>query len=218
MFGMNVAKNGKPLSLITPNMNRHTDNTFREAPELPKVRTMFEDLDRAAVDSLAERFAGRVPESRIIAMRELPTSFDDTGEFQRAYDAAAGRSPENDVLGFSTGLDAPAHIRTDDLSAVPEAVIHERMHQLADPSSDRLLGKSLDEGFTERWALETADLDPEIWPQVGYETESRRAAEIEAAVGRDSIEAAYFEGDSSLLAERLEKRLNELPEEENTDR
>lgn len=179
---------------------------------------MFEDLDRAAVDALAERFEGRVPEARIAAMRELPTSFDDPVEFRQAYEAAAGHRPEAEVVGFSVGLDAPAHVRTDDLGAVPEAVMHERVHQLADPSSDRLLGKSLDEGVTERLALETAGLDPEIWPQVGYEAESRRAADIETAVGRDAIEAAYLDGDGTRLAERLEERLNDLPEEEHLDR
>lgn len=214
VFGTCVAIEDRDITQ-QPNhleMTRQSDNPFRGKRELPEIRTMFEDLDRAAVDALAEKFAGKVPESRIAAMRELPTSFDSPEQFRQAYKAAAGREPGEDVLGFSKGLEIPAHVRTDDLSVVPEAVIHERTHQLADPSSDRLLGKDLDEGVTERYALETANLNPEFWPQRGYEQESRSATEIEDALGRDAIESAYLNGDASLLAERLENRLNELPE------
>ncbi len=199
-------------------MKSQSDQPFRHRFAPPVERTYFRDLDNAAVETLVEKFSGKVPEERIARMRELPTRFDTPERFRDAYREVTGHMPGDNVLGFSTGLEAPAHVRTDDLNSVPETVFHERTHQMADPSSDRLLGRERNEGVTEHIAWGAADLDPEYWPQRGYIQETSDAARLEKALGSNAIEETYFRGDSALLAERIEDRLKATPEYEQPDK
>lgn len=176
------------------------------------IRTYFDDLDRAAVDTLSERYAGIVPEERLLAMRELPTQFEDRQHFDASYVAATGKEPGEGVGGFSQGIDQPAHVLTEDADSVPEIVMHERVHQLSHPDAARVLGDELYEGATEDIALDAARLDPELWPAQGYPEETRRAAEMRETLGSDAVEKAYFHGDTSELRQRIESRLSELPD------
>lgn len=200
---------------------RPADQPFRKPLDHAErgIRTYFDDLDRAAVDTLSERFEGIVPEERLLAMRELPTQFEDREQFESSYAAASGEAPGEGVGGFSQGIDQPAHVLGEDAQSVPEIVMHERVHQLSHPDAARVLGGELCEGVTEDVALGAARLDPEFWPAQGYPEETRRAAQMRETCGSEAVEKAYFQGDTSELRQRIERRLSDLPDiEESEDR
>lgn len=176
------------------------------------LRTYFEDLDLASVEALEARFRGQIPESRIVAMGDLPTRFDSPEGFEAAYREAAGKTPEDGVMGFSRGLEASAHVRVDEADAVPEITMHERVHQAGHPEAERILGPRLYEGVTQDLALRTARLDPEIWPARGYPEETRAAARLRETCGSDAVEAAYFRGDARGLHDCLERCMLRLPD------
>lgn len=193
-------------------MNRHTDQPIRKPLDHAErgIRTYFDDLDRAAVDTLEKRFGNLVPEERLQAMRDLPTRFDDRTGFEVSFKKETGERPEKGVSGFCERTDGRAHISTEDTDTIPEIVMHERVHQLGDPAAERIFGDKLYEGVTEDIALDAAQLDPEHWPAQGYPEKRARAAELRQACGSDAIEKAYFQGDATAMRQNLERRMNEL--------
>ena len=193
---------------------RPADQPFRKPLDHAErgIRTYFDDLDRAAVDTLSERFEGIAPEARLLAMRDLPTQFEGREQFEASYAAASGEAPGEGVGGFSQGLDQPAHVLVEDSDSVPEIVMHERVHQLSHPDAARAIGGELYEGVTEDIALDAARLDFEFWPAQGYPEETRRASQLREACGSEAVEKGYFQGDATELRQNLERRLQELPD------
>lgn len=195
-----------------------------------QMEKYLRETDQAAVEQLAGRFQDRVPPERIEAMRELPTAYEDRQTFESRYlEKAGGASgPDERVLGYSRGLEEPAHVATDNLEFV-RTTYHERLHQMAHPGIEQELGSRLDEGITEDLAIEVAG---EASIHEGYESyphECAVAHELRERCGADAIERAYFEGDTQELRqcldrtlgpgglERLRTTLDQLPDmDENT--
>ena len=195
-------------------MNRQTDQPIRRPLDHAEcgLHTYFDDIDRAAVDTLAEKYGHLVPEERIRAMRDLPTQFEDRKQFRASFTKAAGERPGREVAGFSHGLDTPAHVLIENMQDVPEIVFHERTHQLSDPGAEQILGRPLYEGATEDIAFNAAQLNPEIWPAQGYPEETRLASRLRETVGREAYEKAYFQGDATELRQNFERCLHEIPD------
>jgi len=174
-------------------------------------RTFFEDLDRAAIERLEETYGDSVSAETFERMKDLPSSFESRKEFEKSYAEVAGKKPDPEVWGFSTGLEGPAHIRADELGAVPKTVIHESMHQLSHPEAANLLGKPLYEGITEDMAARAGELQSSELQ--GYPGETRAAREIIERCGEEAVKKAYFEGNGSELLKRVEDNLKERASE-----
>ncbi len=184
----------------------------RETDEARGLRTMARDTDQAAITAIEARFGDQIPPERLKAMRELDTSFESPAEFRRRLEAAVGgKAPEN-VAGWSIRTAGEAHVRMGDPAHLPEAVIHERLHQAAHPEADKILGRDLDEGLTTVFSGEvlSAGGKPEL---VGYPEKRRAAEEALEQNGREPLEDAYFAGDTA----RLERRLAELSKRQNPE-
>lgn len=164
-------------------------------------------------------------------MRELPTAFEDRKTFEARYLEKTGEAPDNadQVLGYSKGLEEPAHVATDNLEFV-RTTYHERLHQMAHPGVERELGSRLDEGITEDLAIEMAGAAAIEEGYECYPQEREVAHELREACGDNAIESAYFEGNTQELRqcldrnlgdgglERLRKHMDNLPELENNRR
>lgn len=207
---------------------RETERRMEEQLEQGYQHQMekyLRETDHAAVEHLAEKFQDRVPPERIEAMRELPTSYEDRETFERNYLQENGQptEPNEYLLGYSKGIERPAHVATDNLEFT-RTTYHERLHQLSHPGIEQELGTRLDEGITEEFAVETAGTTS---IQEGYESYPRERAiahELREMCGDDAIEKAYFEGDTCELRqcldrnlgagglERLRKHMDNLPE------
>ena len=182
-------------------------------------------MDREAVERLAEKFKDRVPPERIAAMRELPTSFEEPETLENNYirDGGKPHEPNEKVVGYSTGLDRPAHVATGDVEGL-KTDYHERLHQMAEPGIQNELGRELTEGITEKFAEDTAGT---LNLETGYECYPRGRAAVDkilAVCPQEVLEKAYFRGDTQELKlyldnsfgpgelERLRQRLDDLPD------
>lgn len=185
-------------------MNQHP----HETAEARGLRTMARDADAAAIAAIEARFGARIPAERLEAMRALPTAFESPEEFRRRLEAVAGQASD-DVLGWSVRTAGEAHVRLGDPGALPEIIVHERLHQAAHPQAHVILGRELDEGLTTVFsrellgAHEHADL-------AAYPRERQAAQAALEQLGAEPLEDAYFRGDTA----RLEQRLAELSRHE----
>lgn len=184
--------------------SNHIENKPRiEAADTHKLRTYFQDVDEQAVKVLAERYGHLVPPERLEHMANQPTHFETPTDFEKNYRAAFGQPPEPGLAGY-TERGHPAHVSTEDMAGVPETVVHERLHQLADPQAERILGTKLCEGITEDLAIETSGQEPGIDDPVAYPEGRASAHVLRNMVGDDAVEEAYFQRETTKLRERLD--------------
>lgn len=183
--------------------NNHIENkTPAETTDTQKLRTYFQDVDEQTVKVLAEMYGQLVPPERLESMANHPTQFETPENFVENYRAQFGEKPEPGVVGY-TERGHPAHVSTEDMAGVPETVVHERLHQLADPRAERILGKKLCEGITEDLAIETSGQEPGPDDSVAYPEGRSSAQVLRKTVGDDAVEEAYFQGDTSKITARL---------------
>jgi hypothetical protein len=184
--------------------SNHTENTTRtEGADTHKLRTYFQDVDEQTVKILAEKYGHLVPPERLEHMANQPTQFETAENFVKNYHTEFGEKPEPGVVGY-TEAGHPSHVSTADMPEVPETVVHERLHQLADPRAEQILGTKLCEGITEDLAIETSGQEPEPGNPVAYPEERASAHALRKAVGNDAVEEAYFKGDATTLKTRLD--------------
>jgi hypothetical protein len=189
--------------------NNPIENAARtEGADTHKLRTYFQDVDEQTVNALAEKYGHLVPPERLEHMANLPTQFETPADFVKNYRAEFGERPEPGVVGY-TERGHLAHVSTGDMPGVPETVVHERLHQLADPRAEQILGTKLCEGITEDLAVETSGQEPEPGDPVAYPEARTSAHVLRNAVGDDAVEEAYFQGDTTTLKARLDEALEE---------
>jgi len=180
-----------------------------EGADTQKLRTYFQDVDEQTVKVLAEKYGQLVPPERLENMTNQPTHFETPEDFVRNYRAAFGERPEPGVVGY-TERGHPAHVSTEDLAGVPETVVHERLHQLADPKAERILGTKLCEGITEDLAIETSGQEPGPDDRVAYPEARASAQVLRNTVGDDAVKEAYFQGDTTKIEARLDGASEEV--------
>lgn len=185
-------------------MNSHQIEKTRRDPESDtlKLRTYFQDVDEQTVKVLTEKFGHLVPPERLQSMAERPTAFETPAEFEKTFEAETGIAAEPGVVGY-TERERPAHVSTEDMTGVPETVVHERLHQLSDTRAPRIFGADLYEGMTEDLAIETSGQEPSPGDPVAYPEARASAHQLREKVGNDAVEEAYFKGDPTKLTERL---------------
>lgn len=183
--------------------NQIENKTPIEAADTQKLRTYFQDVDEQTVKVLAERYEHLVPPERLENMANQPTHFETPPDFEKNYRAAFGQPPEPGLAGY-TERGHPAHVSTEDMAGVPETVVHERLHQLADPQAEQILGTKLCEGITEDLAIETSGQEPGIDDPVAYREGRASAQVLRNMVGDDAVEKAYFQGETTELKARLD--------------
>ncbi len=176
--------------------------TPSETADTHKMRTYFQDVDEGAVKVLAEKYGDLVPPERLEHMANQPTRFETPTDFEKNYRAIFGQPPEPGLTGY-TERGHPAHVSTEDMAGVPETVMHERLHQLADPKAERILGTKLCEGITEDLAIETSGQEPEIGDSVAYREGRASAQVLRNTVGEEAVQEAYFQGETTKLKARL---------------
>jgi hypothetical protein len=181
--------------------------------ETKAIRTYLTDVDKAACDTLRERYGDIVPPERMRAMEEAPSQFDSPREFHKAFRSETGERADAGVVGF-TKSGTSAHISTKSLESVPGTVLHERLHQLSDPKAEKILGHDLYEGMTEDLALKSLGREPEVGDPIAYPADRARAHELRKAVGSEIVDRAYFQGDAEPLRRALDEKLRHVQREQ----
>ena len=193
---------------------KHASREISGRADLDRLEKQFEDrlqqqlreTDQLYTERLCQRYRDLVPPERIRAMKDLPTAFEDRKHFEQSYVRAGGEQPAEDVVGFSRKTIEPAHVATDHIQ-MRKTIIHERLHQLSDPTAEQRLGTKLDEGITEDLAIKELgnDWNPDM-PR-SYPEERAMAHKVRELCGDRAVDRAYFQGDASELRSCLENRL-----------
>lgn len=171
-----------------------------------RVQTYCREIDNTYTERLCERYGRMVPPERIQAVKDLPTVFEDRQKFEQSYREATGGQEAENVVGFSRGTLEPAHVESEH-DQIRKTTIHERLHQLADPRAEELLGTELNEGITEDLAIRElgSEWDPEL-PR-SYTKERALASKVRELCGDQAVEQAYFRGDTRELKACLDRQL-----------
>ncbi len=171
-----------------------------------RLQQQLRETDRLYTERLCQRYRDLVPPERIQAVKDLPTVFEDRKHFEQSYLRDGDEKPPETVVGFSRNTLEPAHVATDHLQ-MRKTTIHERLHQLSEPGSDRRLGKRLNEGITEDLAIK--ELGQEWNPELlrSYPEERAVAHRVREVCGDTAVDRAYFQGDVRELRSCLERRL-----------
>jgi hypothetical protein len=185
-----------------------------EAGDTQKLRTYFQDVDEQTVKVLAEKYGHLVPPARLENLANQPTHFETPADFEENYRAAFGQPPEPSLVGY-TKRGHSAHVSTEDIAGIPEAVVHERLHQLEDPRAEKILGTKLSEGITEDLAIETSGREPVIGDPVAYPEGRASAQFLRKLVGDKAVEEAYFQGNPTTLKLRLDEAFKDKAEKPN---
>ena len=156
------------------------------------------------------RLALLVPPDRIRAVRDLPTVFQSREDFERSCRKANVPEPRegNQTVGFSEGTSKPAHVDADN-PQWRKTIIHERLHQLSDPATERRLGQKLAEGITEDLAIKELGnaWNPDL-PR-SYSEERALAHRVRELCGDGPVDRAYLQGDVDELRSCLDRRLRD---------
>jgi len=194
---------------------RKDEGLDREAKAMEaQVQQRLRETDRFHTERLCQRYGDLVPAERIQRVKDLPTVFEDHGNFERSRLAAGARPDKGtSVIGFSQGTAEAAHVNIDDFQSEKTA-IHERLHQLSDPRAAELLGRRLNEGVTEDLAIKELGRQPNPELPTCYAQERLGAQELRRMCGDGAVDNAYFRGDATDLRTCLDARLGH----ENLDR
>lgn len=176
--------------------------------ELRKV--VLRELDQRVLDTIERRFGKHIPEGRLEQARAHSTEFLRKGEYERLLRETYGLSPSQaaQVLGHFDRTQNKTWV-CDAWPLTLKRVAHERLHQLADPKAEAVLGEPLYEGVTQVLSVEAMG-DPHLKddPSV-YPREMRVVEMLRALAGTDAVERAYFTGDVASVRTRVDDRLGE---------
>ena len=171
-----------------------------------RVQSYCREIDREATERLCERYRDLVPAERIQAVKDLPCVFEDRKQFERSYREATNGKDAEGVVGFSRHTLEPAHVETEH-EQIRKTTIHERLHQLADPRAEQILGTKMNEGVTEDLAIREmgSEWDHEL-PR-SYVKERALASQVREMCGDQAVDRAYFQGDTRELKACLDRNL-----------
>lgn len=162
------------------------------------------------MERLCQRDRDLIPPERIQRVENLPTNYEARERFERSCrkDKVQLVQGADRVVGYSQGDSKPAHVDIDN-PQWEKTVVHERLHQLADPSAEQQLGKRTTEGITEDLAIKEmgAKWDPEL-PR-SYSRERALAHNVRELCGDQAVDQAYFRGDTRELRTCLDRQLRE---------
>ena len=186
-----------------------------DAATTDKLQTGEREKKSEILEDMVARDFPVSSERRLDNSRDFHFS-DDQG-FEQALKSRDPSTSEGDARrtqGFYDSRDDQAFVRESNNTIVDG--LHEKLHQ---KSMNDLPGR-LDEGITEYFARQEAgpvgdlkDIDGRgreiLKTPSDYEKEVEIVRKLEATIGRDSIEKAYFEGKSDLLKESVDRTLGE---------
>ena len=127
-------------------------------------------------------------------------------------DSSFTESDISRINGFHDPNDGQAFVK--DEGNTYKTAIHEKLHQ----KSNSELPTRLNEGITEHYAGEKAGAVGELKnidnrgrelskPESDYKHDVKIVNKIEASVGKDALNAAYFDGKSDVLKDSIDKKL-----------
>jgi hypothetical protein len=185
---------------------RRSESLQKECDQI--FQDHYKEVDRAHLERLCQRYHNLVPPEQIRAVKDLPTAFEDRQHFEQSCckDHVQRFQDGDQVVGYSRGTLEPAHVDVDN-SQWEKTVVHERLHQLAEPSGARQLGRCLNEGVTEDLAIH--EMEARWHPELprSYPEQRALAHKMREVCGDRPVDRAYFQGDVRELRTCLDDRL-----------
>lgn len=162
-----------------------------------KLETL-DDIPREIADRrLHGEFGEHIPPERSEVLQQHPDSIEPTEAFEATAHQAGIERTEN-VLGWSTDLESPAHVRKGDVGREIATLIHEDLHRVTHPISRAELSstesrQNLYEGITELYTQRATESLHGQGLGECYEDNMRHATALEQMVGDVELRRYYFE-------------------------
>jgi hypothetical protein len=165
----------------------------REAHFTGRKIESLDDIPRELADRrLHAAFGEHIAPEKSEVLRHKPDVLEKPEEFVKTA-RAAGKNPEG-ILGLSTNLEDPAHIRKGDVGTEIATLIHEDLHRVTSPEtlleihSDpklKRLYEGVTEHFTERASEGLLGFEPgKVYPE-GVEAAKKLGSEVGDQAVRD---------------------------------
>lgn len=162
-----------------------------------KLETL-DDIPREIADRrLHGEFGEHIPPERSEVLRQHPDKIEPTEAFE-AIAHQVGIDRTENVLGWSSDLESPAHVRKGDVGREIATLIHEDLHRVTHPITRAELSSSesrefLYEGITELYTQRAAEGLHGQESGECYEDNMRHAEALEQMVGNAELRRYYFE-------------------------
>ena len=179
-------------------MNQSDEEEQDEVP--PTTEPPIEDSDDIIREisrrRLLAEFSEDIPAERISSLIKSPDQIEKPDEFDDEAEAQ-GLKPAETILGWSTDLETPAHIRRGDVPREIATMMHEDLHRMTDPETLREMSaipamNELYEGITEYLAEKAvSDLNGHVSGEC-YPEQVELAKSVAAEAGDQSLRNYYF--------------------------
>lgn len=191
-------------------MSKHIEDDTRPF-EGRELRTL-DDIPREIADRrIHAEFGDSIAPESSRTLREQPDRIETAAEFRDAAHAAGIENTEG-VLGWSTNLESPAHIRRDEVGREIATLIHEDLHRLTHAETMREMTadparRDLYEGITEALTDRAADGLHGHTPGECYPGETRRAELLAGEIGDEKLRDYFFRNE---MDEDIQKAIERL--------
>lgn len=185
--------------------SRASSELGHEAGESSGPKHLLETLDdipREIADRRLQReFGDQVPSDRLDALQLSPDQIEDNAAFASRA-SQAGINQTEGLLGWSTDLESPAHIRRGEVPREIATLVHEDLHRLTHPetlsegTADPAL-RVLYEGVTEYLTQQAVEGLRGHKPLEAYPEQVAAASRLAGEVGEDAIKAWFFRHEMS---------------------
>jgi hypothetical protein len=168
-----------------------------EAPFIGRKIESLDDIPRELADRrLHAEFGEHIAPEESRTIREIPDRIEKSEEFTETARQAGHVVKEGD-LGYSTRLEAPAHVLKGDVGTEIATLIHEDLHRVTSPEtlmeihSDPKL-KRLYEGVTEHFTERASEGLFGFEPGKCYPEEVEAAKRLGSEVGEKALRDWFF--------------------------
>lgn len=157
----------------------------------------LDDITREIADRrLTSEYAEVLPPERLEILRNLPDRIESPEDFSQAA-TKAGIQETDGVLGWSTDLESPAHVRQGDVPVEIATLIHEDLHRVTAPETMREMTddpalRELYEGITEFFTERAANGLHEHESGECYPEQVKAAEKLSEEVGETALRDFFF--------------------------
>lgn len=189
----------------SPRLAKQTEGV--RAAEAAALKKELEGLDKKTFARIEEHYGAVIPRESLQRAKVSKSVFLNRDAYQRQLrdhypDMSEGQI--QDVMG--NYVHGTSYVNANQV-LVPRVMAHERIHQLSHPRFRAEMGTRLDEGVTEHLASKIYG-DLSIRGMEASYSRSRPIARLlETRVGERRLAQAYFQGDSALIRNELDRQL-----------
>jgi len=188
-----------------------------ESQELSNYSSPLETRDdiprEIAIRRIEEEFSESIDQQNVATLKEIPDEIENPDEFSENA-KLVGMENTDQVLGYASNLEDPAHVKRGDVGEEIATLIHEDLHRLThdETRSDMLSSeerRDLYEGITEYFTSKAAKGLHDYEGGECYPEQVENARKLADEVGDEALRNWFFKHE---LSDEIDQALKRLPE------